>query len=25
VRVGAVHYNTPDEVRRLGEVLKKNV
>jgi cysteine desulfurase family protein (TIGR01976 family) len=23
VRVGAVHYNTPDEVVRLGEVLKK--
>jgi len=23
VRVGAVHYNTLDEVRRLGEVLKK--
>jgi len=23
VRVGAVHYNTPDEVSRLGEVLKK--
>ncbi len=25
VRVGAVHYNTPDEIARLGEVLKKNV
>jgi selenocysteine lyase/cysteine desulfurase len=23
VRVGAVHYNTLDEVARLGEVLKK--
>ncbi|NOH00870.1 MAG: cysteine desulfurase-like protein [Chloroflexi bacterium] len=23
VRVGAAHYNTPDEVARLGEVLKK--
>ena len=23
VRVGAVHYNTPEEVTRLGEVLKK--
>jgi selenocysteine lyase/cysteine desulfurase len=23
VRVGAVHYNTPDEIQRLGEALKK--
>jgi len=25
VRIGAVHYNTLDEVRRLGEALKKVV
>jgi selenocysteine lyase/cysteine desulfurase len=25
VRVGAVHYNTLDEVARLGEVLKKKI
>ena len=25
VRVGAVHYNSPDEIARLGEVLKKIV
>jgi selenocysteine lyase/cysteine desulfurase len=25
VRVGPVHYNTDEEIRRFGEVLRRNV